>query len=770
MEKSIKALEESLAILTKSVPTDAMPKLKLAVDRLADFSKTFSAQVVELHNFFTMSLDLLCVAGTDGMFKKLNPAFSKVLGYSADELLSQPFLDFVHPDDLAATVKEVEKLSSGASTIGFENRYRTKDGSYRLFSWTSVPDTKTGLLYATARDITEQRKREVEHDQIFAVVNEAALIARKDTKGNIIEVNDQFCKISGYSRQELIGKNHSILNHCAQGTGLSLEIWDTISSGRMWRGDIKNTAKDGSLYWVRTVISPIKDFQNKIISYLSVRFDITLEKAAEEENRFILDCLGLGIWKFNPTTQELHWDNSMYRLYDLNPADFSGHYNAWESSLTLEGKTKAVDELGKALRGEKEFDTIFEIQTKVGKRSIGARGKVIRDAAGAPQLMYGVNWDVTNAKLTEDKLIEKEQLLSTILDTLPVAVFAKDIQQDFQWVLWNKYAEELFGLKAKDCLGKSDFDFFPIEQARFFLQKDIEASQSKTVLDIPEEPASTKNGYVTLHTKKTVIRDEKGSPKILLGICENISPQKEAQKQLIHSAKMSSLGEMAAGVAHEINNPLAIIHGKARRLLKVLANGKVDAKEIQEDLQKIEMTSDRITKIVKGLRSFSRNAEKDPMEKILLNQVIDDTMAFCKERFKNHGVELRINLESDLIVECSPPQLGQVLLNLLNNAHDAIENLPEKWVELTCCTKGDWVEIGVTDSGPGIPEAIADRMMEPFFTTKEVGKGTGLGLSLSKGIIEDHHGKLSLDRRATNTRFVIELPAFSQSQMEKKAA
>ncbi len=229
-------------------------------------------------------------------------------------------------------------------------------------------------------------------------------------------------------------------------------------------------------------------------------------------------------------------------------------------------------------------------------------------------------------------------------------------------------------------------------------------------------------------------------------------------KELVLSSKMASLGEMAGGVAHEINNPLAIIRGKASFLMKLEAAGEVNQENLRGSLQKIVETADRIAKIVSGLRSFSRNAEKDPWQYVQLDQIVSDTLSLCAERFKHHGIELRVDAVPNLLLECRATQVSQVLLNLLNNAHDAIEKSGDRWVHLSFIPTADKIQMCVTDSGNGIPPAVADKLMMPFFTTKEVGKGTGLGLSISRGIVEDHGGTLSLDRACRNTRFVMDLP------------
>ncbi len=227
---------------------------------------------------------------------------------------------------------------------------------------------------------------------------------------------------------------------------------------------------------------------------------------------------------------------------------------------------------------------------------------------------------------------------------------------------------------------------------------------------------------------------------------------------LENASKLATLGEMAGEIAHEINNPLTVICGKVDQMKRKIEAGTIDVEKIKEGLILIKTTSARITKIIKGLRSFSRNSENDPMVPTSIRAMIEDTLVLCKERFSSSFVELIVEFEGDVTVECRPSQISQVVMNLLGNAHDAIEKNPEKWVKLRVTYDDRLVRIAVTDCGKGIPPEILEKIMQPYFTTKELGKGTGLGLSISKGIIESHAGKFYYDSESPNTSFVIEIP------------
>ena len=214
---------------------------------------------------------------------------------------------------------------------------------------------------------------------------------------------------------------------------------------------------------------------------------------------------------------------------------------------------------------------------------------------------------------------------------------------------------------------------------------------------------------------------------------------------------------MSAGIAHEINNPLAVIQARTTQLLRMYRD-PAKQNEVGEGLQQILYTSERINRTVQGIREFIRQDDKHPDQEISLKKIVDDVLAFCGQRMKNHGVNLRFyNIEQFKVIG-NKVQIEQIFLNLMNNSFDAIEFLPEKWIEISAHDAGNRLQIYVKDSGTGIPVEIAKKIMEPFYSTKDAGKGTGLGLALAKGIAEKHGGSLTYVSRANHTTFLLEFP------------
>lgn len=265
-----------------------------------------------------------------------------------------------------------------------------------------------------------------------------------------------------------------------------------------------------------------------------------------------------------------------------------------------------------------------------------------------------------------------------------------------------------------------------------------------------------------------------GIPSKFVSIRKDISERKAMAEQLdaqrlqaVYSEKMAALGEMAAGIAHEIGNPLGSLRGRLEILAESALAGRLDSAQTVEMSERLIGMVDRVSRIVRGMKAYSRNASGDPLEVVRIRDLIDDIMSFSDSKLKNAAVQLRVRMSDDNIrLRCREAEIGQVLLSLINNACFAIRNLKERWIDIEVSTQtcpldlggpGDMV-IRVTDSGKGILEDTAKKMFVPFFTTKPIGQGTGLGLSICRKITDSHQGTISYDKNHAHTSFVITLP------------
>lgn len=240
------------------------------------------------------------------------------------------------------------------------------------------------------------------------------------------------------------------------------------------------------------------------------------------------------------------------------------------------------------------------------------------------------------------------------------------------------------------------------------------------------------------------------------------------------SSKLAALGQMAAGVAHEINSPLSIIKGKSDQILmRTISDAPIDRMWLRTELAKIGNTVERISRITRGMRDFSRSSEQDQMTLVTLQTWIENTLELCSERMKHHSVQFEMGSIPHVSVLGRESQLVQVLLNLINNSVDALESSEIRKINLDFKIVDTNLQILVTDSGPGIKSEHQSKLTEPFFTTKPPGKGTGLGLSISRGIMESHAGHLAHVTESKKTCFMIEIPLAEESYkfiQDKKSA
>jgi len=546
------------------------------------------------------------------------------------------------------------------------------------------------------------------------------------------------------------------------------------------------------------------------------------------------------------------------------------------------------------------------------KRYIHKSGRVIwgkvssrlvqLEPGGEPQLFAAV-LDITGLREQKLQNAMQNQLLTSVLDNLPILVFAKDASDGFKFTLVNKYGEELIGLDESEMVGRTVHELFPREQADFFEQKDRDVFALGTKITIEREQMLSTKGQRWLKTYKVPIYRPNGSPDLLVGISVDITDDIEAEEErkrlidenrailksarfaiittdlhgtitsfndeaerilgysaseiigrctlaefhdrhemdrvaaqiskeflrpvpvgfetiafraargeaderqwsyirkdgqrvpvllsvtalcttggeiygfmgiakdltaelalqraleadkarALHSAKMASLGEMSAGIAHEINNPLAIISGN----LRILQELRRDDVKFESRTAAMIKAAARIEKIVKGLQKFSRGTENRDHKVEDLAGVLAESVSMAEVRAKRFATPISLEIAGQPRILCDAVEIEQVLINLINNGIDAVKGQDEKWVKVRAFADDSQVMIQVIDSGPGIPVEIERKIFQPFFTTKPIGEGTGLGLSIARGIIEQHRASIALNRAVDKTCFELRFP------------
>lgn len=246
---------------------------------------------------------------------------------------------------------------------------------------------------------------------------------------------------------------------------------------------------------------------------------------------------------------------------------------------------------------------------------------------------------------------------------------------------------------------------------------------------------------------------------------------RELSEKIVYSSKMAALGEMASGMAHELNNPMMIVMGGGDQMKRLIDRpGPIDGALMKSIVLKVDLAIQRMARIVDGLAQFSNDSASKEFRIESVEEILNQALNLVRQKFSIANISIRESAVPNIYIECQPLQIVQVLHNLLTNSYDAIEKQTNPWIELEYLVSSKSIEIRVTDSGEGIPRAIVDKIMQPFFSTKPIGKGIGLGLSECKGIIEKHAGEFYLDPSSKNTTFVIRLPVAKSSVAKSDSA
>ncbi len=384
----------------------------------------------------------------------------------------------------------------------------------------------------------------------------------------------------------------------------------------------------------------------------------------------------------------------------------------------------------------------------------------ITDEGGEIVAAMEMSLDVTETKLLEQELEKSEKKYYAIFDNIPNPVFVLDMDT-LEILDCNTSVEMVYGYKKEEIMARSFLELFQPEE------QDHYQHLIKTTTVINQARHLDKEGRA-LFVNIRISPHEYPGEKVYLVTTSDITQRLETEQQLIQASKMATLGEMATGVAHELNQPLSVIKTASRFFMKKIRKNE----KIKDDImltmsEEIDTYVDRATKIINHMRQFGRKSDVT-LEKVQVNAILEKALEILGQQLKVRGIELTRDYEQDLpSIMADPDRLEQVFINLLINARDAID---ERWqsqphpkdnkaIRLITKSNVDTVTVEVHDTGAGIPEHILARIFEPFFTTKKVGQGTGLGLSISYGIIQDCNGSIrAVSRIGEGTGFIIKFP------------
>lgn len=548
----------------------------------------------------------------------------------------------------------------------------------------------------------------------------------------------------------------------SDGEMIGILCCEYIGATREWDIQDKNFAASSSDFIGRLIESEKRHTYEKELRHRINYLENDLKRKLDDLNEaklsldLALEGAQVGKWDWDVTSNKLLLNKTWYTKLGYNYNELPQTIDTFKKCLHPDDVARVFEELERHLKGETLFyECRFRMLTKTGDiQWCLDRGCIIhRTSDGKPLRVIGVNVNVTPVVKWEQSVIISEQQLKAMIQSLPtpVAMFDKDLKYLAFSSRWSEEWQN-FGRAREGQNVRADF--------RPEWIKAMEKSLQGAILSRDEDLIEFAPGNE--QWLRWAIQPWKNANQEIGGVivmAENISGRKEAEMKLTQASKLSALGEMAGGIAHEINNPLSIIKGYIDLLRRHSSRQSLSSELLLQYIEKMDMTVGRISRIVNGMRRFSRESSMDEKVSYSLNKIVEETLDICQERINNNGTAVDVQyLKHDQNVYCRPVEISQVLLNLINNSYQATSSYPHPWIKIKMEELPNMYRIQITDCGEKISSTIRQKLFQPFFTTKDIGVGTGLGLSISRGIIEEHRGKLYYQDEAPNTTFVIELP------------
>jgi histidine kinase len=388
------------------------------------------------------------------------------------------------------------------------------------------------------------------------------------------------------------------------------------------------------------------------------------------------------------------------------------------------------------------------------------RTSPIKNAKGEIVAAMEMSLDLTRRKQLEEKLAKSEKKYHDIFNNMPTPVFVLDLDS-LKILDCNESVKPVYGFDKDEIINRSFLELF-IEKDRAEYSPKLKGRS--VINQVRQQNKSGKTLFVNIRISPS----DYAGKKVLLVSTSDITKRLETEQQLIQASKMATLGEMATGVAHELNQPLSVIKtASSFSIKKIKKNEPIEAETLSNILNKIDSNADRAAKIISHMRQFARKSEME-LEKVQVNDILEKAFEIFSQQLKLREIDVIWRIDKDLPkINADPGRLEQVFINLLLNARDAIEErwgdqepqAGEKKIILKTTCDAHNVVCKVCDTGGGVPEPISDKIFEPFYTTKEVGKGTGLGLSISYGIVKECGGSIHLKPNVpSGACFVVQFP------------
>jgi len=706
----------------------------------------------------------ITIVDLEGNVSYVNASFARMHGYTPDELVGKNLSIFHSEQQIAKVNRLTEQLNREGSYVAEEVGHKRKDNTEftTLMNGTLVKDENGTPLFmaGTAIDITDRKRAEQalrdseeKTRKMFESVTDGISVV--DLNGVITEVNQRTVEMHNLgSKDELLGKNAFDIVAPRNRDKIARNMRQAIKRGTIIGVEYTLLKADGSEFPAELSTSVLKDASGKVIGHITISRDITERKKAKEKLQTILKTALDGFWLTNLEGKILEVNDSYCKIVGYTREELL------KMSISDLEATESPEEVAQHIKGitEQGYGSFESQHKRKDGKIIDVEISVNYLDVGQGQLFVFAR-DITDRKRAEKALRESQEFSSGLLTNSPNPMLV--INQDTSLRYVNPALEKLTGFSAAELTGrKAPYPWWPKEKTKEMLAglKETMATGGRR----SERIFHKKNGerFWVAHNSAPVMHEGKLIHFLVnwVDITERKQAEKreqELQRELHLSSRLAAIGELAAGIAHQINNPLTGVLGFSQRLLR-----KSTDQEVSQDLKRIYTEAERAAKVVQNLLTFARR--RQPQKQYSdINEIMESALELRAYELKTSNIEVIADLTPKLPeVMLDFYQIQEVFLNIILNAEQAITeaNGGGKLTIKTEERKG-YLRATFTDDGHGIPAENLGKIFDPFFTTKGKRGGTGLGLSVCHGIATEHGGKIyAKSKPGKGTTFFVELP------------
>ncbi len=748
-----------------------------------DFSTQLGSEIKrkqieqELNQVFDYSQDIICIADFNGYFKKINPVSSNILGYSEVELLSKPYFDFIHPDDVNVTAKEVEKLRNGKAMYYFENRFISKSGKIIWFAWTNTSSPEEKLIFAVAKDITEKKNLEV----LLNKSNRLAAIGSWEI--DVLNDTVYWSDITKEIREvdpDFIPDLSTGIDFFKEGESretISKSVKECIEKGTPWDEELQIITHKGNLKWVRT-IGEADMLNGKCIRVYGSFQDIDTRKKseielAESENRFrtILEAEPECIKLLGPDNELLMMNQAGLAMIEADTEEQV--VNKSILGVLLPEHRSAFSDLTKEVFKGESGKLVFEIKGFKGtRRWLETHAVPMRNDQGDIISLLGITRDITDRKEAEENIRQSNERFEKVTQATNDAIWDWDIVND-NFYRGNGF-NTLFGYEINKNIQASDFwqeNFYSedLPMIKESLQKVIEdpnATHWQQEYRVVKNTGET----ATVIDRGIIIRSNTGKAIRMVGAMTDITHRKEYEESLkllnekleLHTKELAisnkELEQFAYVASHDLQEPLRMVTSFLTQLEKKYGD-TIDDKGKQYIYFAVDGAK-RMRQIILDLLEFSRiGKQKYQFELVNINELISDVLLLLAKRIEETNAI--IEFDNLPLIKSHKTPLSQVFQNLISNALKYRHKDKAPIIKISCIEIPGYWMFSIKDNGIGINEQYFEKIFIIFqrLHNKDEYTGTGIGLSIVKKIINNLEGKIWVEsEEGKGTVFYFTIP------------